>query len=244
MTEYAVETEGLTRRFGSFVAVDYIDIKVPKGQLYGFLGLNGAGKTTTIRMLTTLLPPSAGTARLWGHDVVNEPLEVRKLVGLVSDETSESQSTWTAREYLAYFARIRKHPEVDREVERILDNVGLDAKFRGKLIGTYSTGMKRRVEIARALMGDPKVLFLDEPTRGLDLPAKRAMWKLLRDLAAREKVTTFLSSHDAQEIRTLCSHISVLAKGKLVYDGPAKELGDDLDSFEERLIELLEHGNA
>jgi ABC-type multidrug transport system ATPase subunit len=239
--DYAVETDGFTRCFGSFVAVDRVTLKVPKGQLYGFLGLNGAGKTTTIRVLTTLLPPSAGTAKLWGHDVVKEPLAVRKLVGLVSDETSESQSTWTAREYLAYFARIRHHPDPDAEVERILDSVGLDPKFRGKLIGTYSTGMKRRVEIARALMGNPKVLFLDEPTRGLDLPAKRETWKLLKDLAAQEKVTTFLSSHDAHEIRSLCSEISIIAKGRLVYTGATSELGSDLDTFEERLIGLLTH---
>ena len=120
-TDYAVETDGLTRRFGSFVAVDHVTLKIPKGQLYGFLGLNGAGKTTTIRVLTTLLPPSAGTAKLWGHDVVKEPLAVRRLVGLVSDETSESQSTWTAREYLAYFARIRHLPDPAGEVERLLD---------------------------------------------------------------------------------------------------------------------------
>ena len=98
--DWAIETHGLTRRFGHFVAVDDVTLKIPKGQLYGFLGLNGAGKTTTIRVLTTLLPPSGGMARLWGHDVVREPLAVRRLVGLVSDETSESQSTWTAREYL------------------------------------------------------------------------------------------------------------------------------------------------
>src|ERR1700687_2942858 len=97
-TDYAIEIEGLTRRFGDFVAVDNVSLKIPKGQLYGFLGLNGAGKTTTIRMLTTLLKPTAGTAKLWGHDVVKEPLAVRKVVGLVSDETSERQATWTARE--------------------------------------------------------------------------------------------------------------------------------------------------
>jgi ABC-2 type transport system ATP-binding protein len=237
--DYAIETSGLSRRFGDFVAVDGITLKIPKGHLYGFLGLNGAGKTTTIRMLTTLLPPSAGTARLWGHDVIKEPLAVRGLVGLVSDETSESQSTWTAREYLSYFARIRRIPEAPARVERILDEVGLDNKFRGKLIGTYSTGMKRRVEIARALMGNPKVLFLDEPTRGLDLPAKRDMWNLLRRLAAEEKVTTFLSSHDAQEVRSLCGEISVIAKGRVVYTGATRDLGADLDTFEERLIELL-----
>jgi ABC-2 type transport system ATP-binding protein len=238
-TDYAVETDGLTRAFGDLVAVDRVTLKIPKGHLYGFLGLNGAGKTTTIRVLTTLLPPSAGTARLWGHDVVAEPLAVRRLVGLVSDETSESQSTWTAREYLSYFARIRHLPNPVAEVERILDDVGLEARFRGKLIGTYSTGMKRRVEIARALMGHPKVLFLDEPTRGLDLPAKREMWNLLRRLAATEEVTTFLSSHDAQEIRSLCSEISVIARGRVVYTGATAQLGADLDEFEERLIELL-----
>ena len=212
---------------------------MPKGQLFGFLGLNAAGKTTTIRMLTTLLPPSAGSARLWGHDIVKQPLMVREIVGLVSDETSESQSEWTAREYLGYFARIRGLPNAESTIERSLDNVGLERRFRSKLIGTYSTGMKRRVEIARALMGNPKVLFLDEPTRGLDLPAKRDMWKLLRELATRENVTTFLSSHDAQEIRTLCTQISVISRGRLVFTGPARDLGADLDSFEERLIRLL-----
>jgi ABC-2 type transport system ATP-binding protein len=237
--DYAIETNGLTRRFGSFVAVDQVTLRIPKGQLYGFLGLNGAGKTTTIRVLTTLLPPSAGTARLWGHDVAKQPLAVRKLVGLVSDETSESQSTWTAREYLGYFARIRRLPDPAGEVESLLDTVGLAATFRRALIGTYSTGMKRRVEIARALMGHPKVLFLDEPTRGLDLPAKRETWKLLRDLAAQEQVTTFLSSHDAQEIRSLCSEISVIARGRIVYTGATRDLGADLDAFEERLIGLL-----
>ena len=237
--DYAIETDGLTRRFGDFVAVDKVTLKIPKGHLYGFLGLNGAGKTTTIRMLTTLLPPSGGTAKLWGRDVIKEPLAVRSLVGLVSDETSESQPAWTAREYLSYFARIRHLPNPADEVERILEDVGLDPKFRGKLIGIYSTGMKRRVEIARALMGRPKVLFLDEPTRGLDLPAKRDMWSLLRRLAANENVTTFLSSHDAQEIRSLCSEISVIAKGRVVYTGATQQLGADIDAFEERLVELL-----
>jgi ABC-2 type transport system ATP-binding protein len=238
-TEYAIETDGLTRRFGELTAVDRVTLTVPKGQLYGFLGLNGAGKTTTIRVLTTLLPPSEGTAKLWGYDVAKAPLAVRGLVGLVSDETSESQSTWTAREYLSYFARIRRLPDPVDHVEKLLDDVGLAINFRGKLIGTYSTGMKRRVEIARALMGRPKVLFLDEPTRGLDLPAKREMWNLLRSLAATENVTTFLSSHDSHEIRSLCHEISVIAKGKLVYTGATRDLGADLDAFEERLIELL-----
>ena len=236
---FALEINGLTRRFGDFTAVDGVTLNIPKGRLYGFLGLNGAGKTTTIRMLTTLLPPTQGSAKLWGHDVVKEPLAVRKLIGLVSDETSESQSTWTAREYLSYFARLRQMPDASGHVEKLLDDVGLAPAFRGKLIGTYSTGMKRRVEIARALMGRPKVLFLDEPTRGLDLPAKREMWSLLRRLATEENVTTFLSSHDSHEIRSLCDEISVIAKGRIVYTGATRELGADLDAFEEKLIALL-----
>ncbi len=143
-----------------------------------------------------------------------------------------------------YFARIRRLPDPGDQVERLLDSVGLDPRFRGKLIGTYSTGMKRRVEIARALMGRPKVLFLDEPTRGLDLPAKREMWNLLRRLAATEEVTTFLSSHDAQEIRSLCSEISVIANGQVVFTGATRDLGGDLDAFETRLIELLTQASA
>src|SRR6202163_3773144 len=134
-------------------------------------------------------------------------------------------------------------PDPRDQVERLLDQVGLNVAFRGKLIGTYSTGMKRRVEIARALMGRPKVLFLDEPTRGLDLPAKRDMWNLLRRLAMEDKVTTFLSSHDAQEVRSLCGEISVIASGRVVYTGATSELGSDLDTFEERLIELLTQQN-
>jgi ABC-2 type transport system ATP-binding protein len=240
-SEFAIEMDGITRRFGGFTAVNGVTVRIPKGKLYGFLGLNGAGKTTTIRILTTLLPPTAGTAKIWGHDVVKDPLAVRKLVGLVSDETSESQSTWTAREYLSYFARLRYLPEPHDHVERLLDQVGLTTEFRGKLIGTYSTGMKRRVEIARALMGRPKVLFLDEPTRGLDLPAKREMWNLLRRLAADENVTTFLSSHDSHEIRSLCDEISVISSGRLVFSGATRDLGADLDTFEERLIGLLTH---
>lgn len=238
-SDCAIEIDGLTRRFGDFVAVDNVTLRIPKGHLYGFLGLNGAGKTTTIRVLTSLLPPSAGTAKLWGHDVVKDPLMVRNLVGLVSDETSESQSTWTAREYLSYFARLRNIRDPRDHVERLLDDVGLNVAFRGKLIGTYSSGMKRRVEIARALMGRPKVLFLDEPTRGLDLPAKREMWNLLRRLAVEENVTTFLSSHDSHEIRSLCEEISVISRGRLVYTGATRDLGEDLDAFEEHLIRLL-----
>jgi ABC-2 type transport system ATP-binding protein len=238
-SDYAVEMDSLTRRFGDFTAVDGITLRIPKGHLYGFLGLNGAGKTTTIRMLTTLLPPTSGTAKLWGHNVAADPLAVRRLIGLVSDETSESQSGWTAREYLLYFARIRNIPAPRDHVEKLLDDVGLNPDFRGKTIGTYSTGMKRRVEIARALMGAPKVLFLDEPTRGLDLPAKREMWNLLRRLAVDENVTTFLSSHDSHEIRSLCNEISVINKGRVVYTGATRSLGDDLDSFEENLIALL-----
>ena len=207
--------DGLTRRFGDFVAVDHVTLRIPEGTALRLPRPQRRGQDDDDPHAHDAAAAERRHARSSGATTSSrEPLAVRRLVGLVSDETSESQSTWTAREYLAYFARIRHMP--DPRAERSSGSSTTSAwtrAFRGKLIGTYSTGMKRRVEIARALMGGPKVLFLDEPTRGLDLPAKREMWKLLRELAAKEEVTTFLSSHDAQEIRRLCSEISVIAQG-------------------------------
>jgi ABC-type multidrug transport system ATPase subunit len=138
---------------------------------------------------------------------------VRRLVGLVSDETSESQSTWTAREYLSYFARIRHLPDPGDHVEQLLDGVGLDAHFRDKCIGTYSTGMKRRVEIARALMGVRRCCFWTRPPAGSACQPSATCGICCALVAATENVTTFLSSHDSHEIRSLCNEISVIAKG-------------------------------
>ena len=235
---HAIEVDGLTRAFGESVAVDRLSLRVPWGRIYGFLGLNGAGKSTTIKMLATLLGPTAGRARVAGHDVVDEPLAVRASIGLVGDEGATSRPSWTAREYMGYFARARGLPRA--EADRLLDVVGLPAEKRGRAIATYSTGMCRRLEIARALLGGPRVLFLDEPTRGLDIPAKRETWALLEDLVDGGDVTVFLSSHEAAEIQLLCDELAVIARGRLTYAGPSAALARHAEGFDAALVELLE----
>lgn len=237
----AVQAQELTRRFDGFVAVDRVSFSVAEGERYGYLGLNGAGKSTTIKMLTTLLPPTSGIATVAGHDVRTEPLAVRRVVGLVGDEGGpEARPTWNAREYLRYFARLHRLRNPREEVEAALDAMGLESEARRRPIGTYSTGMKRRVEVARSLLGRPRVIFLDEPTRGLDLPAKREMWEFLRQLSKEEKVTMFVSSHEVPEIQALCERLSVIAHGRLTFSGTTNQLGTDPAQFEAALIRLLQ----
>ena len=239
----AIYTRQLTRKFGDFTAVDAIDLDVPEGALYGFLGLNGAGKSTTIRMLCGLLAPSAGSAKVAGFDVATQTLEVRRRVGLIADlEAAQAHPSWSGREYLQYFARLWEIDHADARVEALLDQVALQPEWRRRPMGGYSTGMRRRVEVARAMLGAPRVLFLDEPTRGLDLPAKRDMWEWLRLVAREERVTIFLSSHEVREIRALCQDLAVIADGKLVYRGAARSLGDTEEDFEDSLVKLLRGG--
>ena len=236
----AIQTRNLTRKFGGFTAVDGIDLDVEAGSLYGFLGLNGAGKSTTIRMLCGLLRPTSGEARVAGCDVVADPLEVRRRVGLIADlEAAQAHPSWTGREYLLYFARLWEIPDAPARVEALLDQVDLAPPWRQRPMRGYSTGMRRRVEVARAMLGEPRVLFLDEPTRGLDLPAKLDMWEWLRELARRDGVTIFLSSHEVREIRGLCRELAVIAEGRIVYRGATKTLGATEEDFEVSLVQLL-----
>jgi ABC-2 type transport system ATP-binding protein len=237
----AISARNLTRRFGSFTAVDGIDLEVPEGARYGFLGLNGAGKSTTIRMLCGILPPSDGQAVIAGRDVASDPLGVRARVGLIAElESTRAHPAWSGREYMRYFAGLWELDDPDETVEGLLDQVGLAPEWRPRPMRGYSTGMQRRVEIARAMLGNPRVLFLDEPTRGLDLPAKRELWEWLRTLAEAQRVTLFVSSHEVREIRTLCDDLAVIAKGRIAYQGSVRDLGDDEADFEEALVQLLE----
>ena len=239
----AIYARKLTRMFGAVTAVDSIDLDVPEGALYGFLGLNGAGKSTTIRMLCGLLEPTSGEARVAGFDVARDTLEVRRRVGLIADlEAAQAHPTWTGREYLEYFARLWGLDHAELRAEALLDQVALAPEWRRRPLGAYSTGMRRRVEVARAMLGKPRVLFLDEPTRGLDLPAKRDMWEWLRLVAREEGVTLFLSSHEVREIRALCDELAVIAKGRLAYRGKASALGDTEEDFEDALVKLLRDG--
>lgn len=234
----AIETRGLTRRFGTFTAVDGLDLKVAEGEIFGLLGLNGAGKSTTIKMLCGLLPPTSGEARVLGHDVEKNVLDVRGLVGLLGDDGGESRPSWSAREFLDYFATLSSLPA--QRIDEVLDLVALEPEWRKRPMGSYSTGMRRRVELARALLPAPRVLFLDEPTRGLDLPGKRAMWRMMQDLAATQRVTILVSSHEVNEIQALCRRVAVMHKGRLTFDGNLSALGSDPKEFEERLVALLE----
>lgn len=239
----AISARNLTRRFGSFTAADGISLEVPEGARYGFLGLNGAGKSTTIRMLCGILPPSDGQAVIAGCDVAADPLGVRGRVGLIAElESTRAHPAWSGREYLRYFAGLWDLEDPKGDVEDLLDQVGLAPEWRPRPMRGYSTGMQRRVEIARAMLGRPRVLFLDEPTRGLDLPAKRELWDWLRGLADAQRVTLFVSSHEVREIRTLCDDLAVIAKGRIVYQGSARTLGATEGEFEDALVELLQGG--
>lgn len=239
----AIQARKLTRRFGDFVAVDAIDLAVPEGALYGFLGLNGAGKSTTIRMLCGLLPPSDGEAHVAGFDVARQTVDARRSVGLIADlEAAQAHPSWTGREYLEYFARLWGLDHPDLRAQALLGQVGLAPEWRRRPMGAYSTGMRRRVEVARAMLGNPRVLFLDEPTRGLDLPAKRDMWEWLRLVAREERITIFLSSHEVREIRALCDDLAVIAGGRIVYRGATRSLGHTEEDLEDALVKLLRGG--
>ena len=237
----AISARKLTRKFGVVTAVDAIDLEVPEGALYGFLGLNGAGKSTTIRMLCGLLPPTSGEAAVAGHDVGRDALGVRSRVGLIAElESAQAHPAWSGREYLRYFAGLWELPDARTRVEALLDQVGLAPEWRARPMRGYSTGMRRRVEIARAMLGEPRVLFLDEPTRGLDLPAKRDLWQWLRGVVREQRVTLFVSSHEVREIRTLCDELAVIAQGRIAYRGAASALGQNEADFEDALVKLLE----
>ena len=216
-----IEAENLTKRFGDVVAVDHINLEVYEGEIFGFLGPNGAGKTTTIKMLTTLLRPTKGKARVCGYDVEKEPDKVRKSIGIVFQDPSLDDQL-TARENLDFHARLYGLSKKERKerIEKVLEMVGLSSRA-DELVKRYSGGMKRRLEIARGLMHNPKVLFLDEPTLGLDAQTRRAIWEYIRELNRREKVTIFLTTHYMEEADYLCDRVAIIDHGKiLIVDTP------------------------
>jgi len=172
---------------------------------------------------------------------------VRRSVGLIADlEAAQAHPSWSGREYLRYFARLWELADADARVEALLDQVALAPEWRRRPMRAYSTGMRRRVEVARAMLGSPRVLFLDEPTRGLDLPAKRDVWEWLRAVAREERMTVFLSSHEVREIRALCERLAVIAGGRIVYRGATSALGATEDDLQDALVKLLrgEAGSA
>lgn len=224
----AVETSALSRAFGDLVAVDRLDLTVHSGVFFGLLGSNGAGKSTTIKMLTTLLPPTSGTARVDGFDIVHQARQVRRRIGYVPQMVS-ADAALTGRENLMMFAKLYDVPRNER-ASRTADALAfMGLSDVGKnLVRTYSGGMIRRLEIAQALLHRPAVVFLDEPTVGLDPVAKHAVWDKLRELRVEFGTTVLLTTHDMDEAEVLCETIAIMHSGRLVALGAPAELKSNL----------------
>jgi ABC-2 type transport system ATP-binding protein len=220
-----IEVEGLVREFkGGIRAVDGIDLQVDPGQVYGFLGPNGAGKSTTVHMLSTLLPPTAGTARVAGYDIVREGAQVRAAIGAALQEAA-LDPLLTAREHMRLQTTLQGVPKAERRPrgDALIERVGL-ADAADRKVGGYSGGMKRRLDLALALVHRPRILFLDEPTTGLD-PASRAdMWQEISKLAKDDGVTVFLTTQYLEEADVLAGHVAIIDHGHIVAEGSPDEL--------------------
>jgi ABC-2 type transport system ATP-binding protein len=223
-----LETKGLTRRFGDLTAVDDLNLTIEAGEVFGLLGPNGAGKSTTIKMLTTLLPPTAGSATLAGFDVVRQAGEVRRIIGYVPQLIS-ADSTLTGYENLLVFARLYDLPRLEQEtrVREALAFMGL-ADAGNKLVREFSGGMIRRLEIAQSMLHRPRLLFLDEPTVGLDPGARRAVWEHIETLRDQYGTTVFLTTHVMEEADSLCSRVAIMHLGRVAAIGSPAGLRADV----------------
>lgn len=223
-----VETESLTRRFGDLTAVDQFTLAVDAGETFGLLGPNGAGKTTVIKMLTTLLPVTAGSARVAGFDIERRPNEVRRSIGYVPQILS-ADGTLTGFENLLVFARLYDIPAADREprIREALHVMGLE-DAADRLVRTYSGGMIRRLEIAQSMIHRPRLLFLDEPTVGLDPLARNAVWEYIRRLRTEFGMTIFLTTHYMEEAESLCDRVAIMHLGRIAALGTPKALEDEV----------------
>src|SRR4051794_11568537 len=220
-----IEVEGLVREFKNGPrAVDEIDLQVAQGEIYGFLGPNGAGKSTTVLMLTTLLPPTAGTARVAGFDVVTEGPQVRATIGAALQEAA-LDPLLTSREHMRLQTAMHGLGKNQRESRgsELLERVGLDYAADRK-VGGYSGGMKRRLDLALALAHRPRILFLDEPTTGLDIQSRTALWEEVSRLAADDGVTVFLTTQYLEEADALANRVGIIDHGHLVAEGTPAEL--------------------
>jgi ABC-2 type transport system ATP-binding protein len=221
---FAIETFALTRRYGDLIAADHVSLHVPYGSIFGLLGPNGAGKTTTIKMLTTMLEPSEGTASVAGFDIVKSPAKVRRSIGYVPQALS-ADGGLTGWENLNLSAKLYGIPRAERKgrIEDALQFMAL-TDFGRKLVKTYSGGMIRRLEIAQAMLHRPAVLFLDEPTIGLDPVARRNVWERLLELRRNFQMTVLITTHAMDEADELCDHIAIMHLGKVAAIGTPTDL--------------------
>ena len=245
MRENVIEVDGLLKRFNGLVAVDEVSFEVEQGEIFGFLGPNGAGKTTTINMLCTLLKPTGGTATVAGFDIITQKNEVRESLGMVFQDPSLDDRL-TARENLEFHAVVYHVPRNEREkrLKEVLDMVSLTDRADDR-VDTFSGGMKRRLEIARGLLHYPKVLFLDEPTIGLDPQTRNYIWEYIEGLKRREGITIFLTTHYMEEAE-YCDRLAIMSGGRVLAIGPPAEIrdaarGGDLPapSMEDAFVRLI-----
>ena len=224
MTDFAIEARGLVKRYGDLTAVDGIDLRVPAGSIYAMLGPNGAGKTTTINILTTLTPPSAGSARVAGFDVAREANKVRARIGVTFQDIVLDRDL-SGRQVLDIHGRLYRQPAElrRRRIAELVELVQLgDAIDRN--VQTYSGGMKRRLELARGLMTEPEVLFLDEPTQGLDPQNRVGIWDYIRQLNRAGGLTLLLTTHYMDEAEALAHRVGIVDHGKLAAEGAPDDL--------------------
>jgi ABC-2 type transport system ATP-binding protein len=227
--EAGIEVDGLVREFKNGPrAVDGIDLEVAPGEIYGFLGPNGAGKSTTVLMLTTLLPPTAGTARVAGHDIVREGPDVRRAIGAALQEAA-LDPILTGREHMRLQTTMHGLPKDERRErgEELLARVGL-REAADRKVGGYSGGMKRRLDLALALVHRPRILFLDEPTTGLDIQSRTALWDEVARLASDDGVTVFLTTQYLEEADALANRVGIIDHGRIVAEGTPDALKADI----------------
>jgi ABC-2 type transport system ATP-binding protein len=213
---YAIETHGLTKKFNGVTAVNHVSFDVKEGEIFGLLGPNGAGKSTTIRVLCTLTRPTGGTAKVGGYDIVKDGSKVRELVGLVSEKMI-MYDRLTARENLKFFGKLYNIPNdvLESRIKEMLELVHME-KWQNKQVGTFSTGMKQRINVIRALLNMPKILFMDEPTLGLDPQSSSEIREFVRKLNRERKITIILTTHMMVEADMLCDRIGIMDYGKIV----------------------------
>ena len=212
----AIRVKGLTKTFGQLTAVDNISFEIEQGEIFGLLGPNGAGKTTTLSMLSTMLDPTSGTASVMGIDVTKDQDGVRKAIGIVFQDQSLDEEL-TAEENMDFHGRLYRIPKLLREqrTEELLKLVELSDR-KNDIVKTFSGGMRRRLEIARGLLHHPAVLFLDEPTLGLDPQTRNHLWKYIEDLAKEKNITIILTTHYMEEADRLCNRIAIIDHGKII----------------------------
>lgn len=226
--EYIIETHDISKKYDDFTAVNGVNLKVPKNSVYGVLGPNGAGKTTLISMLCTILHPTSGTAIVNGYDVTKHPKEVRASIGIVF-QSRALDDILTGREHLEMHASLYGVPKDVREerIEEILDLIALGPKA-DEFVKTYSGGMKRRLEIGRGLIHRPKVLFLDEPTLGLDPQTRESIWEYIQELNQNQDVSVLMTTHYMEEADKLCDEIAIINQGQIITADSPKNLKREL----------------